>query len=77
MRQPRQPCSISQNSSARAAMGSFAASTARSAGGESPKATATCGTTESNAPPYGWHDGHLSWMRSVIVTNGAGGTGAR
>lgn len=77
MRHPRQPCSISQNSSARDAMGSLAAKAARSAGGASPKATATCGTTESNFPWYGTHEGQRCLIRSVISTNRGAGTGAR
>lgn len=77
VRHPRQPCSISQNSSARDAMGSLAAKAARSAGGASPKATATCGTTESNFPWYGTHEGQRCRIRSVISTNRGAGTGAR
>jgi hypothetical protein len=38
-------------------MGSLAAKAARSAGGAVPKATATCGTTESNCPLYGTQEG--------------------
>jgi hypothetical protein len=58
-------------------MGSLAAKAARSAGGASPKATATCGTTEPNFPPYGTHAGQRCRMRSVISANRGAGTGAR